>query len=242
MSIEEKNAYLAELRRLLATLPSDERKTALTYYREYFDDAGMAETERVITELGPARMLAEQILAGYSRDYLDTQPQSSHTQLPACPPDVVQTRHNEQEERAMSVDQLADKQEKAQPQQRRGASVLLTVLLVIIALPLLLPLAATLFGLLIGFFAMIFGLGLGLGGVMLAVFAVGAIVLVTGLSMLAIHTLEALLACGLGLALLGLSLLMLLLCMFMLIKVAPAVLRFLLSILRWPFERKVAQV
>ena len=92
MSTEEKTAYLAELRRLLSALPQEEREAALTYYEEYFDDAGAEETGRVIGELGSARALAEQILSGYSRDYLDTTPRSTSAQAPARLEDVAEAR------------------------------------------------------------------------------------------------------------------------------------------------------
>ena len=243
MSTEKKSAYLSELRRLLATLPQEEREAALTYYGEYFDDAGVEETERVINELGPARALAEQILSGYSRDYLDAMPGSSHAPLPARPEDAAEARRREEEAHSQfNAAASADKaRESAPPPRRSLLSVLLIVLLVIMALPMLLPVVALIFGLLVGLAALIFALSLGIGAAVLAVLVVGAVVLVAGLSMLAVHTLEALLACGLGLAMLGAGCIMLLICVFMLVKVVPAVLRFLLRVLRWPFERRVAR-
>ncbi|MCL1976319.1 MAG: hypothetical protein FWG61_09200 [Firmicutes bacterium] len=243
MSTEEKIAYLAELRRLLQILPEDERNTALTYYEEYFDDAGMEETERVIGELGPARILADQILTGYGRGYLDTSPKSSHAQVPARLEDAAKARQEEEAHSHTTAKQADAKKSSAANTSTKssGSSVLLTVILIILALPLLLPLVLTVFGLLIGLAALIFGLGLGLGGAVLALFLAGTIVLISGFGMMAIHFLEALLTCGIGLTLLGLGMLMLLLCWFMLIKVMPAVLRFLLLLVRWPFERRVAR-
>ena len=244
MSTEEKTAYLAELRRLLATLPAEERETALIYYEEYFDDAGAEETERVLGELGPARALAEQILSGYSRDYLDAQPVSAHRRVPARPEDVGEARRREEEARAEAAKKQAgeEKAKHATPPPRRGGpSVLLIIFLTILALPLLLPLAALIFALLVGLAALVFGLSLGMGGVVVAMLVSGMVVLVVGFSLLAVHTLEALLACGVGLALMGAGMILTLLCVFMLVKVVPAVLRFMLRILRWPFERRVAR-
>lgn len=244
MSTEGKTAYLAELRRLLAPLPQEERQAALTYYREYFDDAGVEETERVLNELGPARTLAGQILSGYSRDYLDTTPGSSHAQVPARPEDAAEARRREEEARKLAESAAQETKTSAAappPPRRSGASVLLMVLLTIVALPLLLPLAALIFGLLVGLAALVFGLGIGVGAAVLAVLVAGAVLLAAGLSLLAVNIVDALLACGLGLALLGAGGIILLLCLFMLVKVLPAVLRFLLRILRWPFERRVAR-
>ena len=248
MSTEEKTAYLAELRRLLATLPQEEREAALTYYEEYFDDAGAEETGRVIGELGPARALAEQILSGYSRDYLDTTPRSASAQAPARLEDVAEARRREEEAkrreeeaRRQAAAQAEAARRAAAPPSRSGSSTLLIVLLAILSFPLWLPLVITVFSLLFAFAAVIFGLGIGLGAAMLAVLAVGVVVLIAGLSLLAVHTLEALLACGIGLVLMGLGIILLLFCVFMLVKVVPAVLRLLVRVLRWPFERRVAR-
>ena len=270
MTTEEKIAYLAELRRLLATLPQEERDAALTYYEEYFDDAGPEEIERVIGELGPARALAAQILSGYSRDYLDALPGSSHKHLPARPEDAKEARHREEEARAGAEGNQEDQAEReheqeaqahaqagreqtrthqqaqaarpaAAPPRRSGATVLLIVLLAIFALPLLLPLAALVLGLVVGLAGLMLGLGAGIGAMVLTVLAAGIGLLVIGFSLLAVHALEALLALGLGLILLGVGSIMLLICVFILVKVLPAVLRFLFRILCWPFERRVVR-
>jgi uncharacterized membrane protein len=160
--------------------------------------------------------------------------------MPARPEDVAQARRREEEARAEAARKQAAA-EKSVPPPRSASSVLLIVLLCILALPLLVPLAAVVCGLLVGLAALVFGLGVGVGALVLAVLVVGAVVFVSGLSMLALHTLEALLACGVGLTLLGAGIIMLLVCVWLLIKVLPALFRFLLRILRWPFERRVAR-
>jgi uncharacterized membrane protein len=248
--MEEKIAYLAELRRLLSALPQDEREAALTYYGEYFDDAGAEETERVISELGSARALAEQILSGYSRDYLDATPRSSSAQVPARLEDAAEARRREEEakrreeeaRRQAATAQAEEARRAAPPPRRSTASVILMVLLAILALPMLLAIAAPILGLLIALAAVTFGLGIGAGAAALMVFVAGMVMLTVGFSLLAVHIAEALLAFGVGLALLGLGSILMLVCVFMLVKVMPAVLRFLLRILRWPFERRVARV
>jgi uncharacterized membrane protein len=55
--------YLAELRRLLARLPEQEREAALQYYREYFEEAGFDSDADVSAELGHPQKVAAQILA-----------------------------------------------------------------------------------------------------------------------------------------------------------------------------------
>ena len=49
-----KEDYLKRLSELLADIPADEREEALTYYAEYFEDAGAEESE-VIKEISACR-------------------------------------------------------------------------------------------------------------------------------------------------------------------------------------------
>ena len=57
--------YLAALRRALSVLPEEERASALSYYEEYFDDAGPENEATAIEELGDPAKVAAQILADY---------------------------------------------------------------------------------------------------------------------------------------------------------------------------------
>lgn len=54
--------YLAELERLLADLPAQERRDAMNYYEEYFVSAGPDKEEDVIRELGTPQQVAHKIL------------------------------------------------------------------------------------------------------------------------------------------------------------------------------------
>ena len=44
--------FMAELERLLADMPEDERQAAVQYYADYFADAGEENEQDVIRELG----------------------------------------------------------------------------------------------------------------------------------------------------------------------------------------------
>lgn len=56
--------YMKELERLLLNIPEAERKEALTYYEEYFSDAGVENEQKVIEELGYPMKVAENIKEG----------------------------------------------------------------------------------------------------------------------------------------------------------------------------------
>ena len=57
--------FMAELERLLADMPEEERQAAVQYYADYFADAGEANEADVIRELGSPEKVAESIKADY---------------------------------------------------------------------------------------------------------------------------------------------------------------------------------
>lgn len=59
-----KNEYLDRLSRLLADISYEEHEEALSYYREYIEDAGIENEQRVIEELGTPEHLAQEIREG----------------------------------------------------------------------------------------------------------------------------------------------------------------------------------
>lgn len=54
-----KDAFLYKLEELLTDLPESEKKEALEYYRNYFEDAGEDKTDKVIEELGSPEHISE---------------------------------------------------------------------------------------------------------------------------------------------------------------------------------------
>ena len=57
-----RNEYMKELQQALNHLPKAEREEALSYYNEYFDDAGPEREAGVMEELGDAKGIAAQIV------------------------------------------------------------------------------------------------------------------------------------------------------------------------------------
>ena len=57
--------FMAELERLLADMPEEERQAAVQYYADYFADAGEENEQDVIRELGSPEKVAESIKADY---------------------------------------------------------------------------------------------------------------------------------------------------------------------------------
>lgn len=61
-----KELFLKELERKLKYLPADERTDAVEFYREYFEDAGPENEQKVLEELKSPSHIASKILAEFA--------------------------------------------------------------------------------------------------------------------------------------------------------------------------------
>lgn len=59
--------FMTELAILLQDIPAEERKEAMQYYNDYFDDAGVSEEANIISELGSPEKVALEVKAGLNR-------------------------------------------------------------------------------------------------------------------------------------------------------------------------------
>lgn len=69
-----KEKFLSELREKLTILSSEERESAIKYYEEYFDDAGVENEQSVIKELGNLDSVVEIILKENNYHVNDNKP------------------------------------------------------------------------------------------------------------------------------------------------------------------------
>ncbi len=58
----DRKQFINELRSKLAVLSYEEREKAISYYEEYFDDAGTENEDNVIYELGDIERIAQEII------------------------------------------------------------------------------------------------------------------------------------------------------------------------------------
>ena len=66
--------FMKRLEELLSGISPEEREEALAYYRNYFEDAGVENEEKVLRELESPEKLAESIRAGLQEDGVYAQP------------------------------------------------------------------------------------------------------------------------------------------------------------------------
>ena len=218
-----RKAFMARLDELLADITEAEKEEALSYYEEYFEDAGPENEEEVIQSLGSPEKVAATIKAGLSE--------------------------NAQEEGEFSETGYTNsyydvKDEVATINKRKGLGGIGTggwviiLILCLFALPILGPL-------LLGVLGKIFGLLVAVAAVIFAVLVTGIALVVAAVAMVAagFATLFATPLVGvalIGAALLvaGIGILIAILGFWVVTKVIPPLFRGLVELIRKPFVRK----
>lgn len=162
--------FMERLRVLLGDIPAEEREEALEYYRGYFEDAGEAEEERIIKELGSPERVAETIRAGLDErtehmgEYGETGYRDTRFEQKEVPSGYRKTSWGKGNSTAVKI--------------------LLILLILLIGIPVVIPAAAGILagavGLLIGFAALLAGFLL--GGI--AIIIAGIALMIEGLSQL----------------------------------------------------------
>ena len=218
-----RKAFMARLDELLADITEAEKDEALSYYEEYFEDAGPENEEEVISSLGSPEKVAATIKAGLSE--------------------------NAQEEGEFSETGYTNtyydvKDEVATINKRKGLGGLGTggwVIILILCLfalpilgPLLLGIAGTIFGILVAIAAVIFAVLV--TGIALVVAAVAMVA--AGFATLFATPLVGVALIGAALLVAGIGILIAILGFWVVTKVIPPLLRSLVELIRKPFVRK----
>ena len=169
--------FMNQLRALLTDLPTNEREEALTYYENYFEDAGEDNEARIIREFGsPGRLSAiirDEVYDGGSsfeeRAKDETNVKSSGSESKKQVGENAQEDGVNQSPSIPYEERVKNAQEKSEEKRKNNTErVILIVLLCILGFPAV-----------IGFGSSLLGVMLGLGGAMFGcivggVFVVGA--------------------------------------------------------------------
>ena len=217
--------FMAELERLLADLPEDERQAAVQYYADYFADAGAENEAEVIRELGSPEKTAESIKADYygrtfdesrfeHKDYMEKYGQQASGQQAAGP--------------------AGASGDGKKPWTSRGLKILLIVLIAIVVWPVSLGLICAVLGILAAVVCLFAGLVIAEVCVMIA----GGVTAVTGLLMSVAYPPAALMTTGIGLLLFVLGLIATVGTVKLCMIVYPAMLRGFVELCRRPIHGK----
>ena len=218
-----RKAFMARLDELLADITEAEKDEALSYYEEYFEDAGPENEEEVISSLGSPEKVAATIKAGLSENAQE---------------------EGEFSETGYTNSYYEVKDEVATINKRKGLGGLGTggwVIILILCLfalpvlgPLLLGVLGTIFGLLVAVVAVIFAVLV--TGIALVVAAVAMVA--AGFATLFATPLVGMALIGAALLVAGIGILIAILGFWVVTKVIPPLLRGLVELIRKPFVRK----
>ncbi len=175
-----KYEFLSQLRNALSNLPTEEREAAMSYYEEFFSDAGEENEQAVIASLGTPEELARSILSENTENvktdkdtnYVNGYDPGSNSNAGyggysgfTPPPTPAQYA-----------------------KKWTGGQIALLVVLAVFSSPVWITVTAVLISLIAAFFAAIIGLFAGFGGGAIGLFAGGMVALferpVTGIFML----------------------------------------------------------
>lgn len=146
---------LKQLEELLSDIPEAERRDAMNYYQNYFDDAGVEQEQTILEELGSPEKVAESIKRDLFGENYDA---------------YVKAKQEKQQETI----------EKQQRENRTLRNILIVVALVL-TFPIWIGLVALAFGILVTVFAGLFGVAVAVIAVVAACLFAGVAVTVIGM-------------------------------------------------------------
>ena len=191
--------YMTKLASLLQDIPEVERRDAMKYYNDYFDEAGEENEEQVIRELGAPEEVAENIKA----DLKGKTENTTHGQQGEYQSVGQQYQMNHQENKQSSEYQYGTSDDQKKKNDRIGKIVLIVALAIIIG-PVLIPLIG---GILVAGLAIVLTAIVGVFALVIA----GIIIAIVGISLVISGFIILLPQTAAGLTLIGSGLIMLVL-------------------------------
>ena len=235
--------FMAELERLLADMPEEERQAAVQYYADYFADAGEANEADVIRELGSPEKVAESIKADYygtefnesdyeHKDYMEKYGQrSSDERDNGRENSGAGTGQSGAENRGGST---AENTGNSRPWTSNALKLILIIAIAIILWPVTLGIALTVFGVVVAVVCFFAVLVIATVSIMIA----GGVTVVVGLVAAIAVPPAALVTVGIGILLFVFGLIAAVGAVKLCIIVYPAMLRGFVNLCRRPFYGK----
>lgn len=185
--------YMRRLEDLLSDISPSEKEEALTYYNDYFNDAGQENEQQVIEELGSPEQVAAGVKEGLglqTYDHVQDSPEGEKNQNQSA---QIGTDGNAGAQNTGSQNAFSqNSQIPPQPQQKKSKpawEIAVIVIGLIFASPLILALICVIFALIISVFSLIFGLLIGFGAAALALYVTAFACALLGLVVLPVNVL-----------------------------------------------------
>ena len=220
-----KQQFLAELKQLLGDIPADERDEALSYYNDYFEDAGEDNEESIVAELESPEKIAFMIKAGL-RDSDKSVGEFTETGFKAY--------YDDKDELANTIPSSDDRGfgRSKMPQTPSLAIIILLILASPVLIPLFFGLLAAVIGITAGIAAMI----IGIAAAGIAAIVVGIVCLIVGLPGFAVPA-GGLLITGIGLAIIGFGIMLTLFGVWVIPRLIPKVFKLFVRLVSALFSR-----
>lgn len=187
--------YMTKLASLLQDIPEVERRDAMKYYNDYFDEAGEENEEQVIREFGAPEEVAENIKADLKGKTENTTHGQQEEYQSAGQQYQMNHQMNHQENKQSSEYQYGTSDDQKKKNARIGKIVLIVALAIIIG-PVLIPIIG---GILAAGLAMVLTIIVGVFALVIA----GAAIAIVGISMVISGSVILLPQTAAGLALIG---------------------------------------
>lgn len=220
--------FMNELEKLLANLPQDERKDAMQFYIDYFDDAGVENEQKVIAELGSPQKVAATIQA----DMGGQDASSEYSEQGYTDTRFEQKESPARREGTGSSTQSTEKK----PWTSQPLKIILVILIALAACTVAWPVAAGIFGTVIGLLFAAFGLFIGLVIGSIALMVSGFVIVIVGIMKLAISIPVGLVTSGCGMLVFVLGLIATVATIKLCMIVYPAMIRGIVYLIRIPFH------
>ncbi len=208
--------FMTELASLLQDIPVEERRDAMQYYNDYFDDAGEDQERQVIEELESPQKVAEKIKA----DMAEFRQEEEKPNMPAAKEQIRQEDHQ--------VHKKSD----------RTLKIILIIAIVLIGLPIVLPMGLGLLCLVCGVIISLFALFMALVIAAVAVAASGIALFVSGILCLVPELGAGFMLMGMGLILTVVGVVAVVGAVRLSVVAIPGICRGIVWVCRRPFQRK----
>ncbi|MBO5372253.1 MAG: DUF1700 domain-containing protein [Lachnospiraceae bacterium] len=214
--------FLRQLEELLYDVQESERREAMEYYENYFDDAGPENEAKIIEELGSPRKVADSI----KKDLFGENYNAYHEQ-------------STQKQQSYENHQAFENQQKENKTQRN----ILIAVIVVLTFPIWIGLVGGLFGIIVGLIGGLFGIVIGVMACVLAAIVVGFVM--AGIGLVKTFTgfpATGLIVIALGLFMLAVGILGLLLIVWCIGRFIPWFIRGIVMLIRKVFIRRGASI
>lgn len=222
--------FMTQLAALLQDIPVEERRDAMQYYNDYFDDAGAENEQKVIKELESPQKVAAKIKA----DLGVTGQDAGNGQF---------TENGYQDERfdRMAAPSAGGSAANTAATHKgdRTLKIVLIILIILVGLPVILPLAAGILAAAVGVTAAIFGVFLALVAASFAIAVAGISLVVSGVMTLFPELAVGLALTGVGLILTVIGVILLVGSVKLCMVAFPGIFRGIVWLCRRLFQRKV---